>query len=75
MPDSRRNLGFSPVWCTEARLEPGCEGKYQFMHIPNVRIVWDSEHVAFIWARPSVLSYPLKPHGFGSSIVADLRIG
>ena len=75
MPDSRRNLGFSPVWRAEAGPEPGCEGKYRFMHIPGVGIVWDSEHMAFIWARPGVLSYPLKPHGFGSSMVADPRIG
>ena len=44
------------------------------MHIAGVEIVWDSEHAAFMWAKPSVLSYPLKPHGFGSSVVADPRI-
>ena len=37
------------------------------MYIPDIGIVWDSERVAFRWARPNALSYPLKPHVYCSS--------
>jgi hypothetical protein len=70
----QENVGFSPAWRAEAGPEPGREGKCRVMHIPGVGIVWESERVAFIWARPSAPSYPLKPHCFGSSCRGDPSI-
>jgi hypothetical protein len=44
------------------------------MYIPGVGDSVGLRSRGLRGARPGVLSYPLKPHGFGSSYMADLWI-
>ena len=55
MPDSRRNWDSALSDALKPGRSPGVRRKipdYAHPHIPGFGIVWGSEHVTYIWARP-----------------------